>query len=53
VPTHVFETATSLPPAREEVFAFFADAANLGRIRPPELRFRILTQHPIAMQKEP
>ena len=35
--------------SREEVFAFFTDAANLARLAPPSVGFRLLTRLPIRM----
>jgi ligand-binding SRPBCC domain-containing protein len=40
---HALRTKTELPRARERVFPFFANAANLQLLMPPRARFEIVT----------
>lgn len=44
-----FESEVVLPRPRPEVFAFFADAANLRELTPGWLHFRLDTPPPIAL----
>jgi ligand-binding SRPBCC domain-containing protein len=47
---HLFEQEQLVRRARGEVFAFFADPANLERLTPDSLRFEIRSPQPIAMR---
>ncbi len=46
----ILQKTTWLPRPLEEVFAFFADAANLEKLTPDFLRFQILTKQPVEMK---
>ena len=43
---HVLETSLWVGRPRPDVFAFFADPANLARVTPPSLGVRLLTRVP-------
>ena len=45
----VLREETIVPASLDETFTFFSDAANLERLTPPWLSFRIRTPQPIAM----
>ena len=47
----VLRATQRIPLPRSRLFPFFADAGNLERITPPELRFAVVTPLPVAMRE--
>jgi ligand-binding SRPBCC domain-containing protein len=47
---HEFQTELWLPLPPDELFPFFADAANLDALTPPWLHFRIVTPPPVVLR---
>jgi ligand-binding SRPBCC domain-containing protein len=45
-----FKSQLWLPRARDEVFGFFSDAANLNAITPAWVHFRMVTSSPVVMR---
>lgn len=48
---YILERKQLIAAQREKVFEFFADAENLERITPPELKFKITTPSPVDIKK--
>lgn len=48
---HELRTSFEIPVSLDAVFDFFSEAANLERITPRELNFRIVTPLPIHMER--
>jgi ligand-binding SRPBCC domain-containing protein len=48
---HEFQSELWLPVPQEQLFSFFADAANLDALTPPWLHFHIITPPPIEMRE--
>lgn len=46
---HLLERDQSVPLGVEEAFSFYGDPANLERITPPWLRFRVLDPRPASL----
>lgn len=49
--TYVLTMSTLLRRDRQEVFAFLSDAANVERITPPWVKYRIVTPMPVEMRE--
>lgn len=49
--TFSLERIQIVPAELDEVFGFFKDPVNLGRLTPPQLGFRILTPSPVPMRE--